>query len=95
MDCEKCFHYWNNGKDEYCETRGWDFKRTDCPDFQDKSKPITKADRIRSMTDEELADWILSVQQDIVGYYACEKHVPELPVERNTWLDWLKQEATT
>ena len=56
-------------------------------------KPQTNADRVRAMTDEELAEWIVSVQQDIVDYYSCKKHVPELPVESKIWLDWLKQEA--
>lgn len=44
-----------------------------------KPKPITNADRIRAMTDEELAEWIISTtEDDTVG-----------------WLDWLKQEAMT
>ena len=56
------------------------------------SKPVTNADRIRSMTDEELAAWLshhsmACVQgkrpcpEDCVG--GCEQ----------CWLDWLKQEA--
>ena len=53
----------------------------------------TNADRIRAVSDEELAELIASVQQDIVDYYSCKKHVPELPVESKIWLDWLKQEA--
>lgn len=56
------------------------------------SKPITNADRIRSMTDEELADVMRS---------PCD-FVPHIPTEwcRNRScgyqcaLEWLKQEAT-
>ena len=44
-----------------------------------KPKPITNADRIRAMTDEELADWLI-----MNGNGSDYK----------TWLDWLKEEAT-
>ena len=48
-----------------------------CRDYQ--MRPITNADLIRSMTDEELAEWLA-------------KNDPECdPPE--WWLDWLKQEA--
>ena len=39
--------------------------------------PRTKADIIRSMTDEELAEWIISITED----------------NTEGWLDWLRQEA--
>jgi hypothetical protein len=45
-------------------------------------KPKTNADRIRSMTDEELAEF-LSV-----------KMLAEVVHGWKSWLDWLKQEAT-
>jgi hypothetical protein len=41
-------------------------------------KPITNADRIRGMTDEELAELIISITEDSTP----------------NWIDWLKQEAT-
>lgn len=93
MKCKTCKYYWNNGKDEYCDKRGWDFKRIDCPDFASKYKPKTNADRIRSLTDEELAElWWERVD--------CG----ECPVHRNCRmtgqdckklaLDWLKQEVS-
>ncbi len=41
-------------------------------------QPITNADRIRSMTDEELAEWL-------------EGRFP-LPIN-GLWLDWLRQEG--
>ena len=51
------------------------------------AKPITNADKIRQMTDEELAEWIVN---DLIepGYYSYEQGY-------ELWLDWLKQEAET
>lgn len=55
---------------------------------------ITNADRIRAMTDEELAEWFIRIQYDISDYYcgghSCE---PTLPTGKESWLGWLKQEA--
>lgn len=39
---------------------------------------FTNADRIRSMTDEELAEWIISITED----------------DTPNWLGWLKEEAS-
>jgi len=84
MKCESCKYYWNNGKDEYCDKRGWDFKRIDCPDFASKYKPETNADRIRAMTDEQLA----KACNDYFG--ACPPvDCPESNCEA-CWLEWLK-----
>lgn len=54
-------------------------------------KPITNADRIRSMTDEELADRIM-------GFVRCEACEREFHIEcnplmtcRGVWLEWLKR----
>ena len=52
------------------------------PNFVSKRKPQTNADRIRSMTDEELAELLnINVLAEISG-------------EWKNWLDWLKQEVT-
>lgn len=45
-------------------------------------KPITNADRIRSMTDEELAEWL-----------SCNSTGDGYGNSAEDWLDWLKQEA--
>lgn len=45
------------------------------------SKPKTNADRIRSMSDEELAEWLDQV--DGIGMFPG----------REQWLDWLRREA--
>lgn len=46
-------------------------------------KPITNADRIRSMTDEELAEFI---RDQIIDR--------NIGIPTETWLDWLKQEVS-
>ena len=50
-----------------------------------KPKPITNADRIRSLSDEELAEWIAD---DLIepGYNTREQTV-------KMWLNWLKEEV--
>lgn len=45
---------------------------------------ITNADRTRSMTDEELAEWAWSVESSGRAYG---------PRGKKAWLDWLKKEA--
>ena len=49
-----------------------------------KRKPLTNADKIRSMSDEELAEWLC----DIAGW------LPMYEGKMHPILDWLKQEAT-
>ena len=51
--------------------------------------PKTNADRIRSMSDEELAELLVSTDGDFPPN--CED-VPVSKLEAY-WLDWLKQEA--
>lgn len=48
-------------------------------------KPQTHADRIRAMTDEELAEWLC----DIAGW------LPMYEGKMHPILDWLKEEADT
>lgn len=58
-------------------------------DYPKPRKPMTNADRIRSMTDEELAALFkdhfcpMLIGADMDCQNSCEK----------CWLDWLKQEA--
>ena len=49
----------------------------------------TNADRIRAMTDEELAKFLDGVRID---WY--NSHYPLTETGANGWLEWLKQEAT-
>lgn len=61
-----------------------------------KPKPITNADRIRAMTDEELDKFLGEVQWDVANYCGGVTQTQEYPVpeHRGAWLDWLKQEVT-
>ena len=47
------------------------------------ANPRTNADRIRAMTDEELAVWISAL-------YSVQYHAKASP---HYWLDWLREEA--
>jgi hypothetical protein len=54
--------------------------------------PMTNADRIRSMTDEDLAEWLAKHNERSAvcpnfGAHDCQASC------RKCWLDWLKQEA--
>lgn len=48
-------------------------------------KTQTNADRIRSMTDEEMAEWVWGAETAGRAYG---------PRDKKAWLDWLKEEAT-
>lgn len=53
--------------------------------FKKQRKKHTNAERIRAMTDEELARWIVDELIE-PGYYTGDEGY-------NLWLDWLKQEV--
>lgn len=77
MDCRGC-RYYKNLADNHCI--GCDGSRY--------TKP-SNADRIRSMTDEELAELLVSTDGDFPPN--CEG-VPVRKLEAY-WLDWLKREV--
>lgn len=56
-----------------------------------KHLPQTNADRIRAMTDEELAEWLSDMHDTVTcpnnGAIDCN------PSCKRCWLDWLKQEG--
>ena len=47
---------------------------------------MTWGDRIRAMTDEELADWFSSIAEEAVKSGG--------KIKSSCWLDWLRQEAS-
>ena len=59
--------------------------------------PKTNADRIRAMSDEELAEWIFNrVKCQNCYMLPCVKHGDEGNGNcMQLWLDWLKQEEGT
>lgn len=50
-----------------------------------RRKPITNADRIRSMTDEELAEYLDGVCHDLWQMFVADP--------QKMWLEWLKEEV--
>ena len=54
-----------------------------CTEFE----PQTNADRIRAMTDEELAEFLDDVREECGATH--------YPLGKSSWIDWLKQEAIT
>ena len=65
-----------------------------CPVYSPKPKPQTNADHIRSMTDEEIADFLCDIGE-------CDRRCPAKIGDcifsdstcRQAWLEWLKGEA--
>ena len=68
----------------YCQNKGGNHIEPkdceNCEQYHSKYKP-TNADRIRAMTDEELADFL------------HEEMMAAIVRGWKSWLDWLKQEA--
>lgn len=79
-DCGGCKHLNERG---YCEFTACIIPCTVAATVP-ATKPQTNADRVRQMTDEELADWVWSAESAGRAYG---------PRGKKAWLDWLKQEA--
>lgn len=80
---DKCELYSDSGKGivSYC-----DF--ADCED-----KKPTNGDRIRSMSDEELANWLDLLVNRAKIYGENKVWLEDTPRYYTDWLGWLKQEA--
>lgn len=52
-----------------CAFKGKDMKKGNCKGYI----PMSNADRIRAMSDEELVDWAINKVPSIVKYYADSK----------------------
>lgn len=66
-------------KEPYCKLRGkWIGGTIVCSKWEQRDKPTTNADRIRAMTDEELATWVYTHRWN----------------DLESIIEWLKQEAT-
>lgn len=79
-DCRKCANF------------DWCMENEECGLY--KPKTMTNADRIRAMTDEELAEFLWSIGQNPGGW----NYINGKPIfhsgKGNGWLDWLKQEVS-
>lgn len=66
-----------------CAVRGSEYDFASCPSYE----PMNHADRLRAMTDAELAEFLAE--------YRCTNKAPHC-MEANCaqcWLEWLRQEA--
>lgn len=85
--CDKC--YYNHILEE---------KGIPPTEYEAKPKPQTNADKLRAMSDEELAEWLATVPMSYED--VCPNPIPKEcnGGDRETciqcWLDWLRQEAS-
>lgn len=82
--CVMCKHEGRAIFDGCCECEYPE--NSDDPPTKYEPKPMTNADRIRSMSDEELAAWL-------AGHPVVSMYDGSNP-QHKAWLDWLKQEAS-
>jgi hypothetical protein len=54
---------------------------------------LTNADRIRQMSDEELAEWLNIMQSNAWHRGIFNAETKHFPSTNAAWLDWLKQEV--
>lgn len=81
--CNECY----NMKCVFVTGERTDFDSSECADF----RPMTNADRIRSMTDDELAEW-MAINTDCFFCKVKNKNICSLDEGTCTeeWLSWLK-----
>ena len=81
--CDKC--YYNHILEE---------KGIPPTEYEANTKPITNADRIRAMSDEELAEFMChNVSNGTVNCAFCAA-AEFCRMGHNGWLDWLREEVT-
>ena len=76
---------YNGGRIVRFDSEGNEVMDLDYGDYDALEKPQTNADRIRAMTDEELAEYLDGVCHDLWQMFVKDP--------RKMWLDWLKQEV--
>ena len=79
---------------ETCPNAGYDTGITKCTVYI-QPKPQTNADRIRNMSDEELAEILHSLKNKCGGCPVAKSNVfcSTFPTCKDAWLAWLKQET--
>ena len=96
-NCKKLDHILNSG----VSVGRWCVEKSDSPDIErericDKYVPKTNADRIRSMTDEELAEALIFYDSEYDGYsHVFEPYIthPVKEIVKEMCLEWLKSEV--
>ena len=90
--CERCRYYMASPLQEPCESCHWDGTIGQDPT---NWKAPTNADRIRAMSDVELAEWIWGVACPgfpAASFGSCPEGQEKSCSE--CWLEWLRQEAS-
>lgn len=98
--CKTGGYVWYLDNSEYvakCTNCGHYFREEDFPMcvLDGTPKPITNADRIRAMSDEELARYLDSMQSLSYQNGVDVEPIRIYPNNYGAWLDWLRQEAQT
>lgn len=101
MKCKNCVRHvhLNDDGERTIGTPNWCFYLSDSPDEELERdckafKCSTNADRIRAMTDEELADKFEEIQLQTVKAYGNDDLLLKGELKKY-WLDWLRREAMT
>ena len=92
--CKNCTNLYNMSNENDEIVGKWCPKTNDSPDVESERecrhyKCMTQADRIRSMSDEELAEFLCKVKSD----YQWMEHEFPSEEEHGEWKDWLQSEA--
>ena len=66
---------------------------TNCTKSAISGKKRTNADRIRTMTDEELATWLNCMQSNAYRCGEFGRLNAAYPFDNKAWLEWLKAES--
>lgn len=88
--CVMCKHNGNDFYDLCCECEYPE--NSDDPPAKYEPKPMTNADRIRSMSDEELAKWLDLLVNRAKIYGENKVWLEDTPRYYTDWLDWLREE---
>jgi hypothetical protein len=82
INCKNCV--------DDCHCKGKDITPI-CISF--KPAKTTNADRIRAMTDEELAKWLNHMQTDAYNRGMLEDWIFGYPNNYDNWIEWLKEKG--
>lgn len=85
MTCRQCKNLCECEDDAFVNGASFD---PDCStEYCTGFEPITNADRIRDMSDEELARYMAELIDNIDSQTCCYSNIPD------EWLSWLQQPA--
>lgn len=100
MKCKNCNNLYNMTDITGENIGSWCPNINDCPDIEierecDKYKGVTNADRIRNMSDEELAEFIhKTIFDQGSNLFTCEEPPVNCHEEcKECYMDWLQKEV--